>query len=205
MKKHQQNILMEKVCKEDCHSSFATLYDHLYPKLFKVAKFFTQTNFAAEEVLAEVFIQFWQNRKKNTRVENVQGYFFIAVKRQSLRYLQKNKAYQSFDFENLKNLMIEVSNPESSLLDNELKQAFLSAVKNLPPKCRMVFRLVKDDGLKYKEVAEILNISDKTVEMHMSNALKSIRHDMQPFISSQVKTSRKINSLSILILLLLFS
>ncbi|MGK7397310.1 MAG: RNA polymerase sigma-70 factor [Candidatus Cyclobacteriaceae bacterium M3_2C_046] len=204
MDKIQLNGLKARVILED-QKAFEILYDYFYPKLFKVAKFFTKSSYASEEVLAEVFIQLWNNRRKLDKIPNLEGYLFIAVKRQSLRFGDRNRKYSNFDIDNLKNLYVEVNDPESSFLNEELVNHFINAVKNLSPKCRIVFRLVKDDGLKYKEVAELLNISEKTVELHMSKALKIIRNDLAEYFCSSHSYRKKIKVVSLLFLVLVLS
>ena len=72
-----------------------------------------------------------------------------------------------------------VNNPESKLINLELRKEILMALDELPPRCRLIFELVKQDGFKYKEVAELLEISSKTVENQMGKAMSSLRSKLK--------------------------
>ncbi|NJK93888.1 MAG: sigma-70 family RNA polymerase sigma factor [Bacteroidales bacterium] len=127
------------------------------------------------EIVADVFFYLWLNRKKLPGLINIDGYLYSAVKNQSLKYLKKNKLVIhsqidqfSYDF------FIENNTPESILLSDELKTIYDAAVKSLPHRCREIFILVKEEGLKYKEVAEKLSISHRTVQAQVIIATKNI-------------------------------
>jgi RNA polymerase sigma-70 factor (ECF subfamily) len=99
---------------------------------------------------------------------------YVAIKNQALNYNQANRIVcvdiESVGFE-LKDINSSV---EEVLITAELAKIINDAIQCLPEQCKMVFKLVKEDRLKYKNVAEIMNISPKTVEYHMGNALKSV-------------------------------
>jgi RNA polymerase sigma-70 factor (ECF subfamily) len=72
-------------------------------------------------------------------------------------------------------LDLSLYNPEELMLREELRQKIAQAIRELPPKCQMVYKLVREDGFRYKEVAAILNISENTVDRHLSNALHKLK------------------------------
>jgi RNA polymerase sigma-70 factor (family 1) len=179
-------FLKDEICSNDCEKSFGKLFDLLYPRLFEISKYYVKVNHLAEEVVMDVFLKFWNNRRKLTSLHDVLAYYFIAVKRQSLNALRDNKKNHMFIDSIEVYSTVELKNPENELLTEEFLDYFSSCINNLPEKCRIVFKMVKEENMKYKEVAEILNIAEKTVEMHMSLAFKQLREDL-------TKLNRKIS------------
>lgn len=121
-----------------------------------------------------MFVKIWGNRSKLNEVNNLTVYLYVAIKNRALNYNEANRMIcidiESVGFE-LKDISSSV---EDILITAELAKVINDAVQRLPEQCKMVFKLVKEDRLKYRSVAEVLNISPKTVEYHMGNALKTI-------------------------------
>lgn len=171
-------IWQEEICINDCQKSFTKLFNLLYPRLFEISKFFVKQGHVAEEVVMDVFMKFWSNRKNLFNVQDLKGYLFIAVKRQSLNALRDSKKRILFVNDAELITLVSPKYPEDDLFSEEFLSFLAACISRLPEKCRIVFKLVKEENLKYKEVADILNISEKTVEMHMSHALKQLRNDL---------------------------
>lgn len=172
----QIDIILKRISREDDEKALKVLFDAFYGKLFETAKFYLNNYPAAQEVVSDVFIKFWNNRSNIENIENVKSYLFIAVKRQSLNYIRDNKKrmHQSLDEINC-STYIESRSPDKILLTSEFTEILNNTIRDLPSKCCLVYSLVKDDGMKYQEVADTLNISIKTVEMHVGKALKRIK------------------------------
>jgi RNA polymerase sigma-70 factor (ECF subfamily) len=92
------------------------------------------------------------------------------------------------------NQSIVLENPESHFISEEFIKHYNSKVQELPPKCKLVYLMVKEDGLKYKEVAEILNISVKTVENQMTRAISHVRRFVNQYHAYHDKNRRNKNS-----------
>lgn len=165
----------------DCQKSFTELFNILYPRLFEVAKYYLKISYLAEEVVSDVFLKLWNKRKNHHQIQDLKSYLFILVKRQSLNALRDNKKnflyLESLDHQ----LILEARNHEDEMFSDEFLIFMAGCINNLPEKRRVVFKMIKEDGMKYKEVAEILNLSEKTVEMHICNALKQLRADMNKY------------------------
>ncbi len=156
-------------------TSFRQLYHQFYKKLLQFAFVLTRNKEVAEELVEDVFIKFWKNRKNAENIRNVKIYIYSATKNTCLNYLS-SKAYenitQPFDAIN-----IELANPLSPdqiLIYRETYTKIKSAIETLPPRCKMIFKLIREDGLKYKEVSEILNLSVSTIEAQMTIAIRRI-------------------------------
>lgn len=172
---HIESIL-KRISRHNDEKALKELFDAYYGKLIETAKFYVNDHNAAQEIVSDVFIKLWNNRSNLKKVTNLMSYLYVAVKRQSLNYIRDNskRIQQSLD-DSANHIVVELNSPEKKLLSKEFVEILNYAVQNLPSKCRLVYSLVKDDGMKYQEVADILNISVKTVEMHIGKALKRIK------------------------------
>jgi RNA polymerase sigma-70 factor (ECF subfamily) len=124
-------------------------------------------------------LKIWEMKEELVNVANLKLYLFRAVRNRSINHLTRNKKFVSWDDENREmeaGAFTCSESPEKVLESKELKTEILSAVRNLPPKCRMVYTLVRENGLSYKEVGTILNISTNTVDRHLNTALHKIVH-----------------------------
>ena len=129
----------------------------------------------SEEVVSDFFISVWQKRAALLDIENLKLYFFVSIKNISINKLrQKKRAIASFNEEYLVHFKSPFFDPAELLLSKEAVSKILVAINDLPPKCKLIFRLIKEDNLKYAEVADLLSISVKTVEAQMAIALKKI-------------------------------
>ena len=175
-----EHLTLKEIFQRLAESPNRVLYDvffnRYYPKLIWFALLFVKQHCAAEEIVSDVLYNILRMRKKMATTVNIEGYIFIAVKNQSLKYLRKKKPQAVFDdFENEADLMMTTSvTPEYEYEENEFHRILRLAINSLPPKRRLVFRMVKEEGLKYNDVANLMDLSVKTVETHMGLALKTI-------------------------------
>ena len=131
---------------------------------------------SAEEIVEDVFVKLWSNRQKIDEINNLTVYLYVAVKNRSLNAVsQQAKELLQAPFDDLQ---IETSplapDPYSLLVTAEMMQKMHAAVEALPPRCKMIFKLVREDGLRHKEVAEILHIAVNTVDVQMAIAIKKL-------------------------------
>jgi RNA polymerase sigma-70 factor (family 1) len=162
-------------------SALAKLHQLYYKKLLQFSKTIIRSNEMAEEVVEDVFIKLWCNRASVTKINNLNVYLYIAVKNTSLNILaQKAKHLVAAPFDFLEiDLDNELDSPDQLMITAEMMQRMQKAIDTLPPRCKMIFKLIREDGLKYKEVAEILNISVNTIDAQMAIAVKKICRALQ--------------------------
>ena len=130
----------------------------------------------AEEVVSEVFFKLWKNKKKLNVKTSFRSYLFIAVRNQAFDYLRKVRRVNYIDdTEAIKSKIADRHSPLEEAIFNEIYFNLEKAIENLPQQCRMIFRMSRDEGLRYREIANQLNISNKTVETQMGRALKKLR------------------------------
>ena len=90
-------------------------------------------------------------------------------------------------------LLSEHVNPERLFLDDELRNIIFRTVENLPPRRKMIYKLIKDDGMKYKEVAALMEIVPKTVENHLDLAIKEIRQAVTKYLEGKKEKQTLLN------------
>jgi len=179
------NIWLIKISQENDRGAFRLLYDYYYRKMLHWAAYFLKSRHGAEDVVAEVFIRIWKNRKQLKEVKQLDNYLFIAVKRQSLNVLNKEskKKVQPIDGEAFQRKADTDSHPEHQYIQYELEKVVMDTIESLPPRCRLIFQMVRIDGMKYQEVADTLQISIKTVENQLLKATLQLRQHIQEYRS----------------------
>ena len=138
---------------------------------------------------------FGKKREKLTAIDAPLVYLYTAVKNRSLNAIAKQKRQQALDTGDwLVPLSSVYFDPEKLLMTEEMIQQIRRAINELPNRCRLIFKLVKEDGLRYREVAELLQISVKTVEAQMAIAIRRLGKCMHMDVAStNQKTFKKIN------------
>jgi len=166
--------LVLKIVREDDHNAFKEFYDLFFSKAFAFAISITKNRATAEEVVADVFTGLWQQRHLLQKVDNISAYVMISVRNRARYYLKKQKSdfRPDSDFDLIPES--EEQTPYQLMERSELLALLDNAVNSLPPRCKMIFYLVKEEGLSHKEVAEILDISRRTVNAQMVLAVKKI-------------------------------
>ncbi|NJN27854.1 MAG: RNA polymerase sigma-70 factor [Cyclobacteriaceae bacterium] len=197
MKDEETKRLMVLIGRDNDQDAFRLFFDHFYPRLLKFALYFLESNQAAEEIVSTVFIGVWNNRQKLPKIERIEAYLFSSVRNKSFSYLRDNKRIQMKDLGSEESLFVPCfDSPDAELLNNELKDIIFEAINKLPPRCKMIFLLIREDGFKYNEVAELLDISPKTVEAQMGRALDKLRENLSPYLKEmgilQIKNSKSI-------------
>jgi RNA polymerase sigma-70 factor (ECF subfamily) len=149
-----------------------------FDKIFRVAISIIKDTEQAEEIVEDVFFNFWQIRARYAEIRSVDNYLFISAKNLSLHYLKKNRGFLRITDHIINTRSTDGHDPERVYLTDELEQYLDNAVEKLPPKCKEIFKLVRLQGLKYKEVAKLLGLSVKTIENQIAIALKKLHADL---------------------------
>ncbi len=163
-------------------NQFEQLFKQHFVHLCNFARQYVGDTDAAKEITQKVFIKLWENREKVKLQKSITSYLFTAVKSRCLNYIRDHKKYRS-QILDLDNAAFDSALVEDHLGLEELKDRIAKALSTLPEKCRLVFEMSRYQEMKYKEIAEELNISQKTVEAHMSKALKSLRENLEDYVS----------------------
>ncbi len=165
-------VLTGLVAEQNDHSAFDQLFRHYVPGLVSFANSVINDRHQSEEVVGDVFVKIWENRKTLTAIRNFSHYIYIATRHQALNYIKSRKGS---GFEELGEMgALSFKTPEKSMIAKENLQKIAGAINELPSRCRLIFRLIKEEGLKYQDVAALLGLSVKTVENQMTIAMNRI-------------------------------
>lgn len=157
----------------DEYAAFRELYLLMYAPLMRFANIYTYDTHVAEDVLADVFLKLWEQRHLLNNINNLRVYLYTAVKNTALNYRNRQSKIAN-DSDNLANLQTSNPDPEEALISSEISKQIKKAVNELPPRCKLIFQLAKEEGMRYKEISTILGISIKTIDNQLSIALSKI-------------------------------
>ncbi len=175
--------LQSKVALERDEHAYKHLFLYFYKGLTQFAFGIVKTREASEEVVSDVMLKVWTLKEDLTHVTNLKFYLYKATKNTALNYLNSNAKYNFQNIESVNELIcFDTSTPEETILRNEWKKEIMTIVERLPPKCQMVYKLIKEDGFTYKEVAVLMDISENTVDRHLSIALHKLIKGMKIYL-----------------------
>ncbi len=165
--------------------AFSAIYERYWEQLYDSAEKILQGRAATQDAVQEVFIYLWK-RRLSLHVESLQSYLFQAVRFQVFKAIRSEKTGNDF----FKRLAIASSEliTEDPTIFKELENLFEKVIANLPEDQRAIFKMNRDQGLTYKQIAVEKNISVKTVEKKMSQALRHIRLNTDDLLTIMLLT-----------------
>lgn len=169
---------------EATHNEFESLFRRHHKELCDVAFNIVKDSDAAKDIVQEVFLKLWKNRDQVSFGAQIKHYLFKATAHVSLNHLRFNKKIVRIEKETPLNELVTSMNTEE-VGYKELEIRVRNAIDNLPPKCKTIYLLSRHEGMKYKEIAEILELSPKTVENQMGIALQKLRDELKPFLTPE--------------------
>jgi len=176
--------LWKRISNDDDHKAFESLFYLFNTQLIKFCMMYVHQKEAAEEIVSDIFVKCWLNRKSLADIQRLDTYLFVAVKNQSLNYIKKYSNIHLVQIEDTNELrFVNTFNPQEELEKKELVFKLEQSIEALPQQCRIIFRLIKEDGLKYKEVAEILDISPRTVQTQLFRAMKKLSITLSTYLT----------------------
>jgi RNA polymerase sigma-70 factor (ECF subfamily) len=177
--------LLSAIALNNDQAAYKELFLLLHGRLKQFAYSILKSSEEAEELVSDVFIRIWQKKDQLTTIESPIFYFYTTAKNLALNRLKKQKREANLSAEDWLVQMNSIYfDPEQLMMTEEMVRQIKKAVNDLPPRCRLIFKLIKEDGLKYKETAELLHLSVKTVEAQMAIALRRIANCMHFEIKS---------------------
>ncbi len=178
--------LQRSIAEYDDATAYKKLFFYFFLPLKSFAAAIIKSNPLAEEAVSDVFLEIWIRRRQLCEIENLKMYLYVSVRNESLRKLRQLKKISTISLHEMKVDLASVEpDAETNLLTAELSQKITAAIDMLPPQCKVIYKLAKEDKLKYKEIAQLLNISVKTIDNQISTALKKIATSLH--ISSKPK------------------
>ena len=155
--------------------AFEGIYREYFIPLFRFCYAIVKEKAPAEEIANDVFLNLWKRRDSLPPIDRLKVYLYVSAKNHCLNYLSRYRRQPSVDLDTLREDAVKFqADPESLLIRAETMKRVIAAIDQLPPKCKLIFKLIKEDGLKYKEVARLLDLSVKTIETQLSIAVRKI-------------------------------
>jgi RNA polymerase sigma-70 factor (family 1) len=169
--------------KVDDDDAFTQIYTRYWKALLSIAANKIKDLEEAEEIVQDIFVQLWKRRHELEITGELNNYLAVSVKYRVIKVLAKRQSQQKYlDYQSTRGLLLDNSTQE--WLDfEELKVRLGELVARLPEKCRLVYQMSKESYCSQKQIAEVLNISEKTVEAHLSKATKSLRAGLTQFLT----------------------
>ena len=174
-------LAIHKDFKIESKKDFEKIFNDHYSTLCAYANNFLKDVDASEEVVQEILFKLWTNRDKIIITSTIQSYLFRSVRNASLNVLKHVNIREDYKIQHEYERDDELSS-EDEMIVSELDQKIRAAIDQLPIERKKVFIMSRYDGLKYKEIAEKLNISVSTVENQMVKALKFLRTELKDYL-----------------------
>lgn len=178
MKIDDQNIIA--TFKKNDEQGLQLLFSRYYRPLCVYALKFLDDMQVAEDLVQDIFVRFWEDKKYKSVQGSFKNYLFVSVRNRSINYLSSKKVVNTDYLETLKREFTFHQFDEDEL--EEKKKKLYHEIAQLPPQSQKVLRMIVFERKKYKEVAEELDVSVNTVKTHFSRALKHLRSVMDILI-----------------------
>ena len=178
------DALFRRVTAANDYPAFRQLFSLHYAPLCQYATRFVRCPQVAEEIVADVFFKLWRNRMQIEIYASFRPYCYRAVKNQALDYLKSQKRHEDAHCELTDahhTLTGADESPEQRIIDNEFDARFNRAVAQLPRQGQLIYRLSREQGLKYRDIATQLGLSVRTVEAHMNRSLHVLRDSLSGY------------------------
>ncbi|TDB65981.1 RNA polymerase sigma-70 factor [Arundinibacter roseus] len=175
----RMEVLFKKVVQDGDYVAYRELFTRYYRSLCTYAMRVVVVREVAEEVVSDVFVKLWKNREQIEVHTSFEAYMYRAVRNQSLDYL-KLRMHRVYERESLESIQWNLAyadhyTPAEEVVFNEFYDRMERYINDLPRQCQLIFRMSREEGLRYREIADQLKISIKTVETQMGRALKVLR------------------------------
>ncbi len=175
-----EKILIDRFIHGD-QTAFELLFRHYYPGLVVFASQITMDKAEAEEIVQDFFFRIWKQRNRIKETQSLKSYLFTSVKNRGINFLI-SKNYEAKKIEEFQRMMSNNLTYEPDIfITSELREKIRSAFEKLPPRTREIFTLSRFNDLRNDEIAEKLEISKRTVELQISNALKILRQELKEY------------------------
>lgn len=157
------------------YEKLEALMDLFSNDLFHFVRGIVANDESSEEIVSDVFIKLWSKRSDYQSINNIKPFLFILARNESISYLRKNKRMKVLSIDDVNEFDFKpLESDFADCFDQGTIDKINMAIEQLPVKCKMAFTLAKVNGLKYKEIAEIMEISPLTVKNHIAYALEKI-------------------------------
>jgi len=180
--------LQQRIALYEDLKAYQALYELLSARLKRFCFSFVKSGEVADEIVSDVFIKLWQIKNKLPEIDNLTVYLYTVAKNFCLNYITRNfknpvVLLDEIDIEPV----VHIGNPEELCISADIVQKIQQAIRQLPPRSRLIFQMVKEDGMSYKEVAEILHISVLTVRNQLAIAIRKLAAALPGYMPESIR------------------
>ena len=180
MNENELKLLVEKMKAGD-RGSFNLLFRRYYSPLVRFCVRYVADADQAAEIVQDLFVKLWTNREKMAFNTSFESYMLRAVRNAAITFINKERAHAETN-ERIYVDESDANDPSETLQSNNLEASYQKVLATMPEKRREVFLASRFEGMKYTEIAEKLGLSQKTVEAHMSAAIKQLREGLKEYL-----------------------
>ena len=162
--------------------AYALLFDQFYRPLSVFASTYVHDLETAKEIVQDLFVYIYENRKSLVITTSLKSYLFQSVRNRCLNHIK----HMQLERKHLQQISLDQHSTEDlhdKIAETELEHRIFQIVSELQPKCQEIFQMSRVRGMKNKEIADHLHISIRTVETQISNALKALRENLGDTLS----------------------
>lgn len=168
------NNLLKAIASGNQHA-FRCFYDLFYPSIYRFARYFLASGTDCDEVVSEVFCIVWLNRATIGEIQNMESYLYIVCRNEAFRCLRQKEKLLNVPIDDMPvELSVQQASVEGELIAEEMLSVYRRAVEELPERCKLIFLMVREERMKYKEIARMLSITEGTIEQQMNIAIKKV-------------------------------
>ncbi len=171
---YNEKEILIKVANGD-EQAFSSLYLGYYNKIYSVSLMYLKAHELAEDITQQVFMKLWEQRSKLSAVDKLDSFLFIIARNEICNILRKHTTQENYRAFIRELILQEVDTPEDLLIIKQKGNLLERLVATLPERQQKAFRLNREKGLRYQQIADEMNISIATVKEHISKALQQIK------------------------------
>ena len=168
--------------KKGDRKAFRVIFDAYFKRLYGFSLNYVDEKFAAEEIVETTLLKLWQNRQKVDKIKNLKSYLYTMVRNASIDYNKKEKKFVRLEIDKHD----AVSQKSQFIIEEETYAILFQALEKLPEKCKKVFELSCLEGMKYKDIAEDLQISINTVKSQRARAIELLKNQLKDYPLFQI-------------------
>jgi RNA polymerase sigma-70 factor (ECF subfamily) len=171
----------------ESEASFEAAFKEFYTPLYRIVYPILKNKDTSEDVVQDLFVRLWNKRQSITISSSLKSYLYRAAINSAFDHLDKYKREVNMGDQPLKNEPMVVGGTEDYIAGKETASYIAKAMEKLPPACRTVFLMSREEEMSYQEIADSLQISIKTVENQIGKALKILRAELKPHLKDLMK------------------
>ena len=167
-------ITLKKISLGD-HIAFREFYDMTYNTVYRFISYFLQNKEDCEETVSEVYYIIWKQREGLMEIVDFKSWLYVVCRNEAFHCVKQKNKYTNLLIDDIPiELFVDTTSVEGMMIEEEMLKIYDVAIAELPERCKLIFLMVREEGLRHKEIASILSITEGTIEQQMNIAIKKI-------------------------------